>query len=68
MQVSGLEEEFDLSGALPRLLYVKAPAAGRDPRLGDLLARIQDDASASYRHFRTPPSWAGWCVMTWRCC
>ena len=27
MQVSGLEEEFDLSGALPRLLYVKAPAA-----------------------------------------
>jgi len=54
MQVSGLEEEFDLSGALPRLLYVKAPAAGREPRLGDLLARIQDDASASYRHFRTP--------------
>jgi predicted ATPase len=54
MQVSGLEEEFDLSGALPRLLYVKAPAPGRDPRLGDLLARIQDDASASYRHFRTP--------------
>jgi len=54
MQVSGLEEEFDLSGALPRLLYVKAPAAGRDPRLGDLLARIQDEASASYRHFRTP--------------
>jgi predicted ATPase len=54
MQVSGLEEEFDLSGALPRLLYVKAPAAGRDPRLGDLLARIEDDASASYRHFRTP--------------
>ena len=53
MPVSGLEEEFDLSGALPRLLYVKAPAAGRDPRLGDLLARIQDDASASYRHFRT---------------
>ena len=53
MQVSGLEEEFDLSGALPRLLYVKAPAADRDPRLGDLLARIQDDALASYRHFRT---------------
>ena len=53
-QVSGLEEEFDLSGALPRLLYVRAPAPDRDPRLGDLLARIQDEASASYRHFRTP--------------
>ena len=25
--VSGLEEEFELSGELPRLLYVKAPAA-----------------------------------------
>ncbi|HEX5294920.1 MAG TPA: DUF4062 domain-containing protein, partial [Streptosporangiaceae bacterium] len=54
MRVSGVEEEFDLSGVLPRLLYVKSPAADRDPRLGDLLARIQHDASASYRHFRTP--------------
>jgi predicted ATPase len=53
-RVSGLEEEFDLSGGLPRLLYVKAPAPEREPRLADLLARIQGEASASYRHFRTP--------------
>ena len=53
-QVSGLEEEFELSGDLPRLLYVKAPAPDREPRLADLLARIQEEASASYRHFRTP--------------
>jgi predicted ATPase len=53
MQVSGLEEEFQLSGALPRLLYVKGPAPDREPRLADLLARIREDASASYRHFRT---------------
>jgi predicted ATPase len=53
-QVSGLQEEFELSGGLPRLLYVKAPAPDREPRLADLLARIQDEASASYRHFRTP--------------
>jgi predicted ATPase len=53
-RVSGLEEEFDLSGGLPRLLYVKAPAPDREPRLADLLARVQDEASASYRHFRTP--------------
>ena len=33
VQVSGLEEEFDLSGGLPRLLYVKAPAPDREPRL-----------------------------------
>jgi predicted ATPase len=53
-QVSGVEEEFDLSDGLPRLLYVKGPALDREPRLADLLARIQAEASASYRHFRTP--------------
>jgi hypothetical protein len=52
--VSGLEEEFDLSGGLLRLLYVKGPALDREPRLADLLARIKEGASASYRHFRTP--------------
>ena len=54
MEVSGLEDEFELSRALPRLLYVKAPAPDREPRLADLLARIEADASASYRTFRTP--------------
>ena len=54
LEVSGLEEEFDLSGGLPRLLYVKGPAPDRESRLADLLVRIQDDASASYRHFGTP--------------
>jgi predicted ATPase len=53
-QVSGLEEEFDLSARLPRLLYVKAPAPDREPRLADLLARIKEESSASYRYFRTP--------------
>src|SRR5215468_8730252 len=53
-QVSGLEEEFDLSGGLPRLLYVKAPAPDREPRLADLLGRIKEQSSASYRYFRTP--------------
>jgi hypothetical protein len=45
MRVSGLEEEFDLSGRMPRLLYVKAPASGREPRLADLLGRIRQEAS-----------------------
>jgi predicted ATPase len=52
--VSGLEEEFELSGGLPRLLYVKAPAPDREPGLADLLARIEHEASASYHHFGTP--------------
>jgi predicted ATPase len=53
-RVSGLEEEFELSGGLPRLLYVKTPAPDREPRLADLLARIKKESSASYRYFRTP--------------
>ena len=53
MEISGLEDEFDLSPALPRLLYVKAPAPDREPRLTELLARIEAEASESYRHFRT---------------
>src|SRR6516165_5556036 len=52
--ISGLEEEFDLSARLPRLLYIKEPAPAREPRLADLLARIRDEASVSYRYFRTP--------------
>ena len=54
MAVSGLEEEFELSSGLPRLLYVKGPAPGREPRLAGLLARIREEASVSYRHFQTP--------------
>jgi predicted ATPase len=53
-QISGLEQEFQLSGELPRLLYVKAPAPDREPRLADLLARIREESSTSYRSFRTP--------------
>jgi Domain of unknown function (DUF4062) len=54
MQVSGLEEELVLSRDLPRLLYIKAPAPDREPRLADLLARIRQEALVSYRGFRTP--------------
>jgi predicted ATPase len=52
MAVSGLEEEFQLSQGLPRLLYVKTPAPDREPRLADLLSRVRQEAS--YRRFRTP--------------
>jgi predicted ATPase len=54
MEISGLEDEFDFAHGMPRLLYIKAPAPGREPRLAALLARIQDEASASYRTFATP--------------
>lgn len=54
MEISGLEEELQLSRGLPRLLYVKSPAPAREPRLADLLAGMQAEAADSYRHFRTP--------------
>src|SRR6188472_3412387 len=38
--VSGLEEEFDLSAKLPKLVYIKEPAPAREPRLARLLDRI----------------------------
>ena len=51
-ELSGLEEEFELAGDLPRLLYVKEPAPDRSPRLAALISRIAQEAS--YRIFRTP--------------
>src|SRR6478736_1497975 len=49
MDISGLEDEFQLSRALPRLLYVKGPAPDREPRLAELLAGIEAEGSESYR-------------------
>jgi hypothetical protein len=48
--MSGLEDEYDLSVGLPRLLYVKEPAPLR--RLAQLLARMKLDVS--YKKFSTP--------------
>ncbi|MGY1609500.1 DUF4062 domain-containing protein [Geodermatophilus sp. SYSU D00700] len=54
MDVSGLEDEFRLSGSIPRLLYVKEPAPEREPRLAAMLAGLQSEGTDSYRPFRTP--------------
>src|SRR5262245_12565977 len=53
MDISGLQDEFERSQSLPRLLYIKTPAPDRDPRLTELLERIKGEASDSYRSFRT---------------
>ena len=50
-EVSGLEDEYRLSGDLPRLVYLKDPAPGREPRLGELLARIRDEDTVAYKPF-----------------
>ena len=54
MSVSGLEDEYLLSGDKPKLIYIKSPAPEREPRLQELLLRIQADGNASYKYFSTP--------------
>jgi hypothetical protein len=51
-ELSGLEDEYRLSGDRPKLIYIKSPAANRQPRLADMIARIQSD-DVSYRPFGT---------------
>jgi predicted ATPase len=53
-QISGLEDEYELSAGMPRLIYVKTPAPDREPRLAALLARIRDTGGVSYQHFSDP--------------
>ncbi|HEX2294188.1 MAG TPA: DUF4062 domain-containing protein [Actinomycetota bacterium] len=51
MAISGLEDEYLLSEGMPRLVYVKRPAPDMDPRLGEMLARLQEEDSTSYKPF-----------------
>jgi predicted ATPase len=52
-EVSGLGDEYRLAGDRPRLIYVKAPAPGREPGLAKLLDRVRDDDRSCYRSFET---------------
>ena len=52
-QVSGLEDEYLMAAALPRLLYVKSPAPDREPRLAAMLDRIREAGDVSYQRFST---------------
>jgi hypothetical protein len=51
--ISGLEDEYRLSGGKPRLIYIKTPAAEREDGLKTLLGAIQSDDTASYKTFGT---------------
>ena len=54
MDISGLEDEFRLSGSIPRLLYLKAPAPEREPRLTAMIEELQTEGVDSYRSFSSP--------------
>ncbi|MCR8671840.1 DUF4062 domain-containing protein [Agrococcus sp. HG114] len=52
-QISGLEDEYRLAPAsMPKLIYIRE-SEERDPRLQELIARIQADDTAAYLPFRT---------------
>jgi tetratricopeptide (TPR) repeat protein/energy-coupling factor transporter ATP-binding protein EcfA2 len=53
--ISGLEDEFELSADLPRLIYVKnVENEQRDPKLTALIQRIEREAKVTYGHYDTP--------------
>src|SRR6266571_7374634 len=53
MQVSGLEDEYQLSSGKPKLIYIKTPAPEREQDLHTLLDRIRTEDTASYQKFAT---------------
>lgn len=54
MEISGLEDEYFLSGDHPKLIYVKEPAPAREDRLKAFLGRIERHDRACYKTFSTP--------------
>ena len=51
MTFSGLEDEFRESSRLPRLLYLKRPAADMEPGLRRMLDRIRSEGDVAYKAF-----------------
>lgn len=49
--VSGLEDEYNLSGNMPKLIYIKQSEGHREERLTQLIKRIQQDDKVSYKTF-----------------
>ncbi|WP_167760609.1 DUF4062 domain-containing protein [Blastococcus sp. CT_GayMR16] len=54
MPISGLEDEYELSSGKPRLLYVRRTAPGREPRLDELIVRIQAESGSSTTPYDDP--------------
>jgi predicted ATPase/class 3 adenylate cyclase len=54
MEISGLEDEFNLAAGKPMLLYLKRPAPDIEPRLEQMIDSIRAAGAVSYRVFGTP--------------
>jgi predicted ATPase len=53
-QVSGLEDEYNLSADKPRLIYIKDSSPNREPALVGMLDKIRNENTSCYKHFSTP--------------
>ena len=54
MDISGIEDEYRLADGMPKLIYMKDQGAEREPRLGELIRKIQSDDAGSYKYFTEP--------------
>ena len=52
MDISGLEDEYLISKAKPKLIYIKRPAPDIETNLKIFLARIKHDDTISYKYFQ----------------
>jgi predicted ATPase len=50
-EVSGLEDELQTAGRMPRLLYVKRPAPEMEPGLDRMLKKIKGEGGLTYKPF-----------------
>jgi hypothetical protein len=53
MQISGVEDEYQLASDKPKLIYLKLPAPEREPALQRLVDRIRTEEVTSYKKFST---------------
>ncbi len=53
MEISGLEDEYQLSSSKPRLIYIKNTVETRDAGLAKLLNDIESGSTACYQKFST---------------
>ncbi len=49
--ISGLEDEYNLSENMPKLIYIKKSEGHREDKLSELLHKIQRDDKVSYKSF-----------------
>jgi predicted ATPase len=59
MDISGLEDEYRLSGERPKLVYVREPAPGREERLTEMLADVADDPRVTLHTYGSTEELAG---------